>query len=95
MDGPALFAEVFNLLRGQACLQAAADNGDGGRHGAVFPDNALHVQSSFHVLGIGHAVGNDGGFQGDNRLSLRNGLGYFGIYIQIFVHVHFGRFLSY
>ena len=88
MDGPALFAEVFNFLGGQSCLQAAADDGDGGGHGTVFPNNALHIQGSFHILGVGHAVGNDGGLQGDNGFAFGNGLGDFGVDIQIAVPIH-------
>ena len=82
-DLPALFAEVFNLLRGQPRLQPPADDGDGGRHGAVFPDDALHAERRFHVPGIGHAVGDNGGFQRHHRLAGRQRFRNFLTQIQI------------
>ena len=88
VNGLALLAEVFNFFRSQTGLQPTADDGDGGGNGAVFPDNPLHVQSGFHILGIGHTVGNDGGFQGNDGLALGNGGGNFGIDVQILVQFH-------
>ena len=81
-------AEIVNLLGGEARLQAAAQDGDGGGDGPVLPDDGLHLQGGFHVLGIGHAVGDDGGFQGHHRLSGFQGFLDFGGDVQILVHVH-------
>ena len=84
----ALLAEVGDLLLGEARLQAPADDGDGCRNRAVFADDALDVQRSLHVLRIGHAVGDDGGLQGNHgpariqrRLDLRRD-------IQIGIQIH-------
>ena len=90
----ALLAEVFDLLGGQAGLQAAADDGDGSGHSAVVTDDLLHLQSGLHVLGVGHTVGDDGGFQSHNGLPGGNGLGNFGFYVQILVDVHRDNDLS-
>ena len=84
----ARLAQVINLLVGEARLQAAAQDGDGGGDGPVLPDDALHLQSGFHVLGIGHAVGDDGGFQGHHRLPGFQGFLDFRGDVQILVHVH-------
>ena len=46
-----LLAQVFDLLRGEAGLQAAAQDGDGGGNGPVGPDDLLHLQGGLHVLG--------------------------------------------
>ena len=43
----------------------------------------LDLQGGLHVLGIGHAVGDDGGLQSDDGLTGGNGLGDFGVYVQI------------
>ena len=94
-NGLALLAEVLNLLGGKASLQTAADDGDGGRHGTVVPDNLLHSQSGFHVLGIGHTVGDDGGLQSHHRLTGSQRFGYLGFYIQILVQHNHSPFLSY
>ena len=68
--------------------QAAADDGDGGGHRAVLADDLLHVQGSLHVLGIGHTVRDDGGFQSHHGTALLQGLLHFGSDVQIFVQRH-------
>ena len=42
---------------------------------AAFADDALDLEGSLHVLGIGHAVGNDGGFERHDGLAGGKGLG--------------------
>ena len=82
--GPRL-AQVLNLLPGAPGLQLSADDGDGGGHRAVLPDDGLHRQGGLHVLGVGHAVRDDGGLQGHHRLSGGKGPGHLGGYVQILV----------
>ena len=84
----ARLAQVINLLVGEARLQAAAQDGDGGGDGSVLPDDGLHLQGGLHILGIGHAVGDDGGLQGHHGLSGGQGLLDLGGDVQILVHVH-------
>ena len=79
-------AEIDYL--GKTGLQAAADDGDGGGHRAVLADDLLHVQGSLHVLGIGHTVRDDGGFQSHHGTALLQGLLHFGSDVQIFVQRH-------
>ena len=87
-NGLSLLAEVLDFRSRQTGLQPPADDGDGGGYRAVLPDDLLHVQSSLYVLGVGHTVGDDGGFQRYHRLARGNGGGDFGVDIQILVHVH-------
>ena len=54
----------------------------------MLSDNALHFQSGLHILGIGHTVGNNGGFQCNNRLSCCQGFCHFGLDVQILVKIH-------
>ena len=91
-DAGAGLAQVIDLSLGQAGLQAAADDGDGGGYCAVFADDLLHVQGSLHVLGIGHTVRDDGGFQSHHGAALLQGLLHFGSNVQVFVQRHV-RFL--
>ena len=65
----ALFAQVFDLFRRAADSDLSLDDGNGGGHSTVFTDDLFHVQRGLHILGIGHAVGDDGGFQGHNRFA--------------------------
>ena len=51
-------------------------------------DDLLHVQGSLHVLGIGHTVRDDGGFQSHHGTALLQGLLHFGSDVQIFVQRH-------
>ena len=95
VDCLTLLAEVLNLLGGKAGLQAAADDGNGGRNSTLLPDDGFHSQRGLHVLRIGHTVGNDGGFQCHNGLALCDGSGDFGIDVQILVHVHFVHLFLY
>ena len=87
-DGGALLAEVLDLLFGQTGLQTAADDGDGRGDGAVLTDDALDLQGGLHILRIGHAVGDDGGFQSDDGLTGGNGLGDLGLYVKKLVELH-------
>ncbi len=87
-DGLALLAQVLDLLLGAAGLQAAAQDGDGGGHRAVVPDDLLHLEGGLHVLGIGHAVGDDGGLQGHHGLAGSDGLGHLGGHVQILGEIH-------
>ena len=84
-DGVAGLAQIVNFVSGKARLQAAADDGNGGGHGTAGADDLLHLQGRLLVLGIGHAVGDDGALQGHNRLTLVQGLLYFGCNVQITV----------
>ena len=81
-------AQIVDLGLGQTGLQAAADDGDGGGHRAVLADDLLHVQSGLHVLGIGHAVGDDGGFQSHHGAALVQSLLHFGSDVQVFIQRH-------
>ena len=86
-DAAAGFAEILNLFTAEPGLQAAADDGDGGGNGAVVPEGLLHPQGGFHVLGIGHAVGDDGALQGDDWPALLQGLGHFGRHVKMLIQV--------
>ena len=88
--GLALLAQVLDLVLGQAGLQAAAQNGDGGGDCAVGTDDLLDLEGSLHVLGVGHPVGDDGGFQRHDGLALGQGLGNFGIHVKILIQVIHG-----
>ena len=85
-DGRTFLTEVLDLLRGEARLQPPADDGNGGGHGPVLPDQLLHRQGRLHVLGVGHPVGDDGGFQGHHGLAGGEGFGDLGGYVKILVH---------
>ena len=87
-NGLSLLAEVLDFRSRQTGLQPPADDGDGGGYRAVLPDDLLHIQRGLHILGVGHTVGDDGGFQRYHRLARGNGGGDFGVDIQILVHVH-------
>ena len=84
----ALLAQILDLLGGEAGLQAAAQNGDGGGHRAVVADDLLHLEGGLHVLGVGHAVGDDGGLQGDHGLARGHSGGYFRGDVQIRIEIH-------
>ena len=86
-DSGAGLAQIIDLLGGQAGLQATLDDGDGGGHRTVFADDLLHVQGGLHVLGIGHTVGDDGGFQGNDGAALGQGLLNLRGNIQIAIHM--------
>lgn len=93
-DCSALLAEVLDLLGGQAGLQAAADDGDGSGHCAVFADDAFDLQSGLNVLRIGHTVGNDGRFERDNGLALCDGLCDLGLHVKIFIQHDENSFIT-
>ena len=80
--GRAGLAQVVDLLGREAGLQPPADDGDGGGNGTVFADDLLHV------LGIGHAVGDDGGFQCHHGTTLVQGLLHFRGDVEILVQSH-------
>ena len=85
-DASSGFAEVFDLLAAQTCLESAADDGDGGGRRAVRANRLLDQQRCFYVLWIGHAMGDDGAFQRDDGLArLQRGL-YFGGNIKMLIH---------
>ena len=63
------------------------DDGDGRGDRAAFADDALDLEGGLHVLGIGHAVGNDGGFERHDGLTGFERLGDLGGDVQILVHV--------
>ena len=65
---------ILSTLGGQTGLQTALDDGDGGRHSAVFTDELLHVHSGLHILRIGHTVGDDGALQRHHGLALLQSL---------------------
>ena len=54
--------------------------------GARLADDALDLERGLHVLEIGHAVGNDGGFERHDGLTGGKGLSNLGGDIQILVH---------
>ena len=62
-------SECLDLFFRAAHGHPAADDGDGGRHRAVIPDDPLHVQGGLHILRIRHAVGKNGAFQCHDRFS--------------------------
>ena len=66
-------AELFQFVRGQPHVDPALEDGDGGGHRAFPADQGLHVPRGLDVLRIGHAVGDDGGFQGHEGASLVHG----------------------
>ena len=85
-------AHELQLLAVEADLQLAADDGGGGGDGALGPDDLLHLVGELQVLGIGHAVGEDGGLQGHHGAALVQSLLHFGSNVQVFVQRHV-RFL--
>ena len=85
-DARAGAAEVVDLFLGKARLQASADDGDGRGHGARVANDLLDLERGLHVLRVGHAVGNDGGFERHDGLTGGKGLGNLGGDIQILVH---------
>ena len=88
-DGGARLAQVLDFLPGAARLQPPADHGDGSGSRAVLPDDVLHRQGGLHILGVGHAVGDDGGLQGHHGLAGGKGLGHLVRNVKILVHNSF------
>jgi hypothetical protein len=60
-------AEPVELRVGQPDMDAPADHRDGGRRGAGGAHLGLDPGGGLHVLGKGHAMGDDGRFQRDQR----------------------------
>ena len=89
---PAL-AEVGDLLLGQAGLQAAAEDGDGGGHCTVVAQGLLDEQRRFDVFRIGHAVGDDRALERDDRAAVCERLLHLGCDVQIFVQIHIKNLL--
>ena len=90
-DLPAGLAQVFDLLPAEPGLQAAADDGDGGGDSPIVADGLLHQQGGLHILGVGHAVGDDGALQRHHGAALIQSLFDLGRYIKISIHknLHF------
>ena len=85
-DAAAGLAEVLDLLMAQTSLEAAADDGDGCGDCAVVTDGLLDKERGLNVLGIGHAVGDDGALKSDDGAAfVQRGLD-FGGNVQILVH---------
>ena len=84
---PAGLAQILDLLPAETRFQAAADDGDGGGHGSVVADGLLHQKGGLHILGIGHAVGDDGALQSHHGAALGKSLLHFGRYIKVLVHI--------
>src|SRR5690606_18134230 len=66
-------------------LEAAIQNRDGVRHSAVVAHHLLYLARRLHVLRKGHAVGDDGGLQGTDRLAGGQGNGAFKLDIEVCV----------
>ena len=87
-NGAAFFAEIFDLLGRKTGLQSAADHGNGGRDGAVIPNDLFDFEGRFNILRIRHTMRDDGAFQGNNRLPGADRFSDFGKNIQIRVHIN-------
>ena len=85
-DAAAGLAEVLDLLMAQTCLETAADDGDGRGDCAVIADGLLDEKRGLDVLGIGHAVGDDGALKSDDGAAFIEGGLDFGGNVQILVH---------
>ena len=59
--------QTLDLLRAEAGDELAFNDADGGGVGAVVADDALHFVGEMEVVGVGEAVGDDGGFESDLR----------------------------
>ena len=71
-------AQILNFFGGATSLEFAADDSDGGGCSTIVTDGLLDTQCRFHILGIRHAVGDDGGFKGDHGAALVECLLHFG-----------------
>ena len=57
--------QALDLLRAEAGDEFAFYDADGGGVGAMVADDALHFVGEMEVVGVGEAVGDDGGFESD------------------------------
>ena len=87
-DSPTGFAQVFNFIFAETCLQPAADHSDRCGDGTVFPDGLLHKQSSLHIFRVGHAVRDDGALQSNNGLACGQCFCNFRRDVEILIHFH-------
>ena len=70
-DAAGELAEALDLAVVEADLQRAVDNCDRRRNRAHRPHRLLDRARGFDILRIGHAMGDDGRFQSDQRLAAR------------------------
>jgi hypothetical protein len=74
----ARFADAAWRCRGQVLqfpfrqpnAQLATQHGNGRRYRVVAADDGLHLPRNLEVGGVGQPVGDDGRFQGDERLAI-------------------------
>ena len=64
------FPEPFNFFRAHPDDDFPIDDADGRGNGPIFFHGLFHEHRGLHVPGIGHAMGNDRGFEGHDRLFL-------------------------
>jgi hypothetical protein len=83
-------AQQFQLVVRQADADLAADDGDGGRHGAGVADQLFDFARHLHVLRIRHAVRDDGRLERDDRFAGGSRGCHFGRKQQELVHGHPG-----
>ena len=88
VDSLAFFAEIFDFFRGKTRFKASADNCNGCGNSTVFTDDLFNFKSGFNVLGVRHAVADDGGFKSNNGFAFCNSLCNFCVYVKEFVEVH-------
>ncbi len=84
--GQALARQALDLFTREAGLQTAVDDGDGGRHSAVFTHGRFHAQRGFGVLRPGHAVADDGGLQRHHGPAVVQRSGHFGVQVEQGIH---------
>ena len=70
--------QIAQLVIVQTDVQRAADHGDGGGNGPCVADVLFDLPRHFEVLRIGHAMGDDGAFQGHDWRGVFAGLGHLG-----------------
>jgi len=72
---PGRGGQVGQLFAGDTDARLAVENGDGGREGAPVADRGLHPPSDLQVVWPVEAVGDEGGFQGDDGPPGLDGMG--------------------
>ena len=80
-------AKVFDLLMAQTGLEPAADDGDGRGDSAVVAYGLLNKKRCLNVLGIWHAVGDNGALKRNDGFAACESFRDFGCDVKIFVHV--------
>lgn len=73
--------EGLELVGGEADMDLAGEEGDGGGRGAAVTDGGFHILGCFEVLGVGEAVGDDGTFEGDDWFAVGEGGFDGGVYV--------------